>query len=284
MLTLRRVDFVLWTRTGWDWNRILGADGQQKARNMQLAFLELARMVGRPVVGYHLDIWFGLGRQHQLDEPFFKCDVMVTADGGHPDEFRDLGINHVWFPPAISRGEAEVGMFRDEFHSKIAFVGNWQGDYHKEHQHRHDLVAWLQKNYPNDCAFWPKRGQHAVRGKDLQDLYASVDVVVGDSCFAGTGLANYWSDRIPETLGRGGYLLHPDVPGLHDHYPVPIGPSTWEAGDWDHLGFMIESSLALPIGQRKAITRLNRDWVVANDTYEVRMEQLVELLSERNLL
>ena len=124
-----------------------------------------------------------------------------------------------------------------------------------------------------------------MRGAALRDLYASVDVVIGDSCFGGSPKgAYYWSDRIPETLGRGGYLLHPDVVGLSDHYPVPMGPVTWEAGDWDHLGSLVESSLALPASERQAINRLNRQWVIEHDTYEVRVQQLVDLLTERELL
>lgn len=277
-------DLILWTRTGWPWDRVYGsAQGSEMAHDEQRRMLRIARAIGTPVVGYHLDLWFGLNREHQLAEPFFESDIVITADGGHQAEFEERAIEHVWFPPAISEGEAEEGMFRDVFHSPIAFVGNWQGDYHKEHQHRHDLVAWLQKNFPTACAFWPKRGQHAVRGTDLQDLYASVDVVVGDSCFAGTGLANYWSDRIPETLGRGGVLLHPDVPGLRDAFHG-WGPMTWEATNWPALGDLIENTLAADARYLRDFRETRRREVLQHHTYEVRVQQMVELLQERGLL
>ena len=287
MAGVGKIDFVLWTRTGWDWNHIYSDNhGTQLALGDQRKMLATARKFGVPTVAFHLDRWIGLDREHQLsEEPFFECDLVITADGGNQPRFEELGINHHWMPPGVSRAECELGTPRDEFRSKLAFVGSWQGHYHQEHQHRFELVAWLQKNFRRDCEFYPKPSQHAVRGKDLQDLYASVDVVVGDSCFAGSPQGDfYWSDRIPETLGRGGHLLHPWVEGLGDHFPVPMGPVTWEAGDWDHLGLLVESSLALPASERRAISRLNRQWVIEHDTYERRVQQLVELLNERNHL
>ena len=97
--------------------------------------------------------------------------------------------------------------------------------------HRSRLVKWLRKNYDRQVKFWPEPNQHAVRGDDLTDLYASVKVVVGDSCLVpkpdGSPMTHYCSDRIPETLGRGGLLLHPvveDVTGkLFNHHWWKLG-------------------------------------------------------------
>lgn len=277
------LDFIMWTRTGWDYSKLL-YQNDYEARALQSQMLITAARLRIPTVAYHLDLFFGLGakRVAVLDEPFFQCDVVITADGGHPVEFAARGINHTWFPPAVSEAECEPGMFRDEFRSPIAFVGSWQGGYHSEHAHRQELVQWLQANYARDCAFWPRPGHPAIRGADLRDLYASVDVVVGDSCFAGK-VANYWSDRIPETLGRGGFLLHPYVEGLDDAFPVAL-PWTWRAGDWGDLGSQIEDALAMSRESRARRTGEARDYVLQRHTYEVRMRQLVALLQERELL
>lgn len=272
-------DFILWTRTGWDYTHALHGAYRSpiEAFSFQLMFLNRALKQGIPTVAYHLDLFFGLNpsRVAVLDEPFFSCNLVCTADGGHQDEFEAKGINHVWFPPAVSRDECEPGMFRDEFHSPIAFVGSWQGGYHRESKHRHELVAWLQEHYARDCAFWPKPGHPAIRGSDLRDLYASVDVVIGDSCFAG-GVPDYWSDRIPETIGRGGFLLHPWVPGLSDQFPHPGLPWTWGAGDWGELKSLIDSALALNPAARRGLAAQGRLHVLQTATYEVRMAQLVK--------
>lgn len=277
-------DLILWTRTGWDYTQY-GYESNDEALKWQMRFLLETERRGIPTVGFHLDLFHGLNPEREaiVDEPFFQCDLVVTADGGSQDWFTEHHVNHHWMPPGVSAPECEPGMFRDEFHSKLAFVGSWQGHYHPESQHRFELVRWLQENFPTDCAFWPKQGQPAVRGADLRDLYASVDVVVGDSCLVGTGHANYWSDRIPETLGRGGFLLHPNVPGLDEQHWTLL-PWRWEAYDWAELGHRIEAGLIISPAGRLDLIHEAREDVLAHHTYEVRMRQLVELLNEKGLL
>lgn len=277
------VDLVLWTRTGWDWDRIYPG-GEVKALNDQHLFLRRARAEAIPVVGYHLDIWWGLKRQHQLrTEPFFSADLVVTADGGHADDWVRAGITHHWMPPAVSEGEAKIGKKRKGYEADLAFVGSWQGGYHVESEHRYQLVDWLKRNFPTQCLFYPKPGEHAVRGKGLQDLYASTKLVIGDSCFAGTGLTNYWSDRIPETLGRGGLLAHPGVPGLEHYFDPGRDLLTWPAFDFDTLANIIDNVLNDEIDTH-LIRNHGRETVLREHTYEVRMRQLWEELHVRGLL
>jgi hypothetical protein len=282
---LEDVEVILWTRTGWDWNRFY-TGGERRAIADQRTMLRKARQAGIPVVGYHLDIWWGLGREHLVyDEPFFGVDLLVTADGGHDDKWEVLGINHHWMPPGISKAQAKLGKRNPEYVSDIAFVGSWQGGYHRESAHRYELVEFLQKNFADRCAFWPKPGQPAVRGKPLQDLYRSVKIAIGDSCFVGSGLANYWSDRIPETLGRGGLLLHPNVPGLEQYFHDGVDMLTWDAFDWSNLGDMIEAILSKENdGLRRQIANQGRANVLKHHTYEVRMEQLWDLMKNQGLL
>lgn len=286
-------DLILWTRTGWPW----GTGGQfglneREPLADQVRMMQIARDRGIPVVGYHLDIWWGLQRQTQVDtEPFFQADLLITADGGHDDLWAEHAVNHVWFPPAVSAREADFGTPREEMRSKLAFVGSWQGDYHEEHQHRHELVRFLKLNYRNICEFWPKRGEHAVRGQALRDLYASVDIAIGDSAFAGSGPGRYCSDRIPETIGRGGFLLHPRVQGVTDGSTWNGGPLwadgeslvCWDAGDWDALGAKIEWALSNPVDRRQ-IAEAGALITREHHTYDRRMNQLVDLLLETRML
>jgi hypothetical protein len=233
-----------------------------------------------PVVAYHLDRWWGLHREHRLFEsPFFQADLVVTADGGHDAEFEAAGINHVWMPPAVSAAECVPGHFDPEYASQLAFVGSWQGGYHAEWAHRSDLVAHLKRR---GASFWPKPGEHAVRGEALRNLYASVDVLVGDSCLAG-GATRYWSDRIPETVGRGGFLLHPDVDGLEEHYKSGEHLVTWPLGDWPALDAAIDQAIA-DTDERKRIAAAGKAHVLEHHTYERRMVQLVDVMTERGLL
>lgn len=262
-------DFVLWTRTRWD---------PPIDVNVQRGALVALEQAGVPTVGFHLDRWFGLAREPEVrTEPFFAVDLLVTADGGHEHEFATAGVNHHWMPPAVSEFECEPGTPTARFSSPLAFVGSWQG-YHPEWQHRAQLVEHLQRTWGRQIKFWPRPGEHAVRGRDLRDLYASTLINVGDSCLAGDA-THYWSDRIPETLGRGGFLLHPYVEGLGDSFDLGEHLVVWQLGDWDQLDRLIAYYLANPDRARQ-IAAAGRAQVLTHHTYTVRMRQLLRVLAE----
>jgi Uncharacterized protein conserved in bacteria len=285
--------FVLWTHTH--------SLAPQRTHRRQSHFLEAMRRRGIPTISYHLDRYWDLYREGQIhgsgQEPFFTTDIMCSADGGNAQRWQDAGIDHVWMLPGVSKAECAPGTVRPEMVSDIAFCGSWQGvtidessgtcgGYHPESSHRHRLVKWLSDTYGDRCAFWPKRDQPAVRNEDLRDLYASAKVLVGDSCFAGDPRGqHYCSDRVPETIGRGGFLLHPYTEGVTDGTAYTPGEhlGAWQAGDWDGLRELIEHYLTHE-QERREIAQKGRAHVLANHTYEVRMGQLIEMLRERGLI
>ena len=277
------VDLVQWVHTH--------GLAPEATHGRQAQMLASLRQMGVPTVAYHLDRWWGLDREHQVaEEPFFRCDLVCTADGGHQAEFAAAGVNHRWFPPAVLGAECVPGTPRMEYRSEIAFVGSWQGGYHEEWTHRSELVRWLRDTYGDRCRFWPKPGQHAIRGRDLCDLYASVDVVVGDSCLVpnadGSPCARYCSDRIPETLGRGAFLVHPYVPGIvygDDLWSSGDHLVGWPLGDWDYLADRINTALP-EFHYRRKIAEEGQAHTLEHHTYERRMAQLVDLMTAEGML
>ena len=265
---IHAVDMILWTRT---------ADLAAKVgHRTQWRMLAAAQQVGIPTVGFHLDRWWGLSREATVwEEPFFRCQYVITADGGHQAEFESVGVNHIWLPPAVSLPETELGKPVPEFQGQIAFVGSWRPGYHAEWTHRPELIQWLRDNYPQ-TKFWPRPNQPGIRGEDLRNLYASTDIVIGDSCLVG-GARRYWSDRIPETVGRGGFLIHPYVEGLEEHYNVGDHLWTWNVGDWEGLRDQIETALSSPDGRALTQER-GRAHVRENHTYERRVSQIVDIV------
>lgn len=279
MLGMTRVDLILWTRT----HDLAAKWGHRR----QLEMLQQAKSLGIPTVGFHLDRWWGLDREAAVwEEPFFRCSTVITADGGHQSQFERVGVNHVWLPPAVSLGETALGEPQERFKSDLAFVGSWRPGYHAEWTHRPELVAFLQREYKGRIVFWPRPNEPGIRGKDLRDLYASVKVVIGDSCLVG-GATHYWSDRIPETLGRGGFLIHPYVEGIEDHFKIcgPHSPPrytgehlwTWRVGDWKQLKGEIDAALNSPPDIQR-IREAGREHVIANHTYDVRINQILEII------
>ncbi len=270
-----RPDVVAWTRTGWD---------PPVPHAEQWEMLNTAKALGVPTLGLHLDKWHSLDRVGQIaEEPFFRVALLATADGGYQDEWAAAGVNHRWMPPGVSEFECGGGTPNRRLASDVAFVGSWRGSYHKEWPHRDELVAFLRTTYRGRCRFWggPGRG---MRGPALRDLVASVKVFVGDSCGVG-GRGFYTSDRVPETLGRGGFLLHPHVEGVTDGTLYTDGEHlrTWPLGDWGELRRLIDFYVVHD-DERRAIAEAGRRHVLENHTYGVRLRSLLEQLQAEGLI
>ena len=276
-------DFVLWTST---------RDLRERwGREFQRELLQIARNADVPTVAYHLDRWWGLKREHMLaDDPYFRCDLVVTADGAHDNLWEGLGINHHWMPPGVSERWCKPGQPLYVYECDVVFVGSWQ-HYHREWPHRVKLVQKLSDWYGERFKVFPEPGKHAIRGLELNDVYWSAKVVVGDSCLVpkvnGSPMTNYCSDRIPETLGRGGILCHPHVDGVYGHDGAVFDPGAdfgqfgwWNLYDWQQLRDLVDSLMDEPVGGRME----NIAYIHGNHTYTVRMGQLEEALRQKEMI
>ncbi len=255
----RGAKLLIWVHThGWD---VMGDLYQMLAQ---------LRQSGIKTCSFHLDRFFGLnqldGRQDRIGtHAFWKTDKVFTADGGNDVGFKEKGVNHVWMPPAVVERGCYFGSPNLRFNSPIAFAG--ADGYHPEYPFRTRMVNRLRETYGTNF-----RVYQGVREKDLNDLYASVRVVVGDSCFAGSD--RYWSDRVPETLGRGGFLVFPKTPGLD----IP-GLVSYDPGNIDDL----ISKINYWIDDDRTQERLRRrneahNHVKQFDTYTNRMQTLLQMM------
>lgn len=281
MVAAAEADVFLWTQT-----KSL-AEKSGTVEDRAAALKQIAGSV--PTVGAHLDRWWGLSRQMDVyTEPFFRCDVVFTADGHHVDQWADAGVNHVWWPPAVGHRHLDDPPAADpgRFAADVAFVGSWQGGYHREWGHRRGLVRHLRSRW--GARMFPEAGQPAVRGFDLASLYATVKVAVGDSCLVpgldGRVMSRYCSDRIPETLGRGGLLIHPRVEGVTDSLFVEgMHLACWTLGDFAELDEQIEFLLDSP-DVAAQIASDGRAHVRAYHTYRNRVRAVVAHLRTKGWL
>lgn len=227
--------------------------------------------------GFHLDLYWGLNysdrRQDRIGQhPFWNCDYVFTADGSHQEEFKARGVNHYWLPPAV----VERGCFKGEFQARyaavdVAFVGS--RSYHSEYPFRERLIAWLEQTY--GAGFRRINGDQpggVLRESALNDFYASAKVVVGDCCFS--GMPKYWSDRAPETIGRGGFLIHPQVEGLN----IP-GLVTFAPQNLNDLRERIDFYLD-PVNEAERIARRDEAtaWVWKHETYTQRVQEMLRIM------
>ena len=252
-----------------------------------LSMLEAFRGDSTPTVGFHLDRWWGLPREKEiLTHPFFRVDHLFTADGAHDDRWRAAELNHTWSPPAVLSQSCVRGYLRPEYVCDVAFVGSWNG-YHPEWRHRMQLVKWLVSTYGDRLKLFPQPGKPAVRNHDLNDLYCSAKVIVGDSCLVptadGGAMHSYVSDRVFETVGRGGFLIHPHVDGV---FPDLLEDGkhlrTYPLGDFDALRSMIDHYLEYEL-EREEIALTGMDHVRAHHTYAHRLERVLAVVEEGRL-
>jgi hypothetical protein len=174
----------------------------------------------------------------------------------------------------------EVGRGTPQFryHKDVGFLGSWVSYGHRDiWPWRYDLVLALNKAYQSKFRVWP-RGGIPIRGWEINALYASVKVMVGDSCLAG-GIHHYWSDRVPETLGRGGLLVHPSVEGLRDEYTCTL-PIEYVAGDKQSLLAAVDLALGISDTDRHMLVDEAIDHVREKHTYRTRMQRLLGLVDD----
>jgi len=273
----KNCDAVIWTHSHHFTNPEIYPDIEN--------FLDEMREQRRPTIAFHLDRWLGLGREVQLAyDPYFLCSLVITADGGHDDVWPTYGINHLWMPPAISHVDAEREVEATSHvlrQKKVGFVGSWHG-YHLEWPWREQMVLWLRRTYGSKLALYPVYGR-SLRGKDLSVFYRCVPVIVGDSCLApradGKPITNYWSDRIPETIGRGGFLLHPYVKGIDEHFTPGEHFVTYEPYDFDALKELIEY-WGEHVEERWKIAQAGHEHVLAHHTYKHRIRDVLKLVED----
>jgi hypothetical protein len=259
---------LLWTRTWAD-----------KLREGGLAMLQALRSHGIPTVAYHLDLYAGLPRARDIGlEPWWHCQYVFTADGGSDTFWAEHGVNHIWAPPGVFGPEcymAEPGPERYE----VIFVGSGSNGYHPEWPYRKQLIDWLHATYRDRFRCFGRGGyKESVRGAALNQLYASSKVVVGDSLCLGFSHARYWSDRVPETLGRGGCLIHPKIAGLEEHFGWGEHLMGYRFGDFEDLRLTIDMLLEHD-KLREDIRRDGHNHVKKTATYEHRMRWMLETVA-----
>lgn len=277
-----RYDLVLYTRTH-------NASALGGAWSDAWAKLGAA---GIPTASFHLDRFWDLEREHLIHDadPLFTVGTVFTADGGNDDRWAKAGINHVWLPPAVDRQEAEYVGHPTPGNDvpPIIFTGSdySQTNHRDYYPPRGELLRHLNRTYgPRGFGHYGHGGNRpVVRGVALNDVLSTATVIVGDSCFANDAFGpgrkdRYWSDRIPETIGRsmGGIFLHPQVPGLDEAYGGGI-VHYYFASQWDSLDEEIERCLAVPAEERRAIVAERRAAILAAHTYTHRASSMLDRL------
>ena len=206
-----RCDLFIWVHThGW---KTPGNTG------MDVVLAKLNRH-GIPTMTYHLDLWFGLRRQQDLEKDNFYKTIghFFTVDKLMADWFNEnTDVKGHFIPAGVYDKECYIheDYNPNKFEHDVIFVGS--KGYHPEHPYRPQLIDYLKETYGKRFLHVGGDGDTGtVRGDKLNKIYANSKVAVGDSLNIGFNYPYYTSDRMFESTGRGGFTIYPRIKGLED--------------------------------------------------------------------
>ena len=263
-------DLFIWVHThGWE------TPGQHRVN-----ILELLKEVGVPTMTYHLDLWFGLKRQHDLDnDPFYKnIGHFFATDKLMADWFNEnTAVRGHFLPAGVFGEECYVHPDYDgTFDYDVIFVGS--KGYHPEYPYRPQLIDFLRETYGNRFLHVGGDGDTGtIRGDDLNRVYARSKIAVGDTLNINFSYPYYSSDRLFESTGRGGFTIYPNIVGLDEYFDDKKEIVFYKHGDLKDLKLKIDYYLDND-SEREAIRMAGHDRTQREHTYVHRWKTIIEEL------
>lgn len=261
-------DLFVWVHThGWE------------TEGNMVAVLDYLKGAGIPSLTYHLDLWLGLERQKDLaaDSFYQHIEHFFTVDKLMADWFNEnTSVKGHYLPAGVF--EPECQMYVDNGQTRdIIFVGS--KGYHPEWPYRPQLIDWLKSTYGERFTHVGGDGEiPTTRGAALNRLYRDSKIVIGDTLCKGFDYPYYLSDRIFETTGRGGFIVHPKIEGLEKLFHADSGPNqeiaTYDFGNFDQLKIIIDHYLSHD-EEREAIRLRGHERTKRDHTYTSRWKTIL---------
>lgn len=259
-------DVYFWVHThGW----------ATPGRPMRDVLAEL-RIRGIPSFAYHLDLYMGIGRWREYQShDYLLVDHFFTVDKLMADWLNEHTGTRGHF---VRAGVVERDCRLEELEKthEVIFVGSYR--YHREWPYRPRLIDFLKRTYGARFEHWGPQGRGLVRGEALNELYASTKVVVGDTLCPRFRYPYYTSDRPYETLGRGGFLVHPWIEGMGEELRDREHLAYYDFNDWAGLKKTIDWFIEHE-DVRETIRRAGHEKVKADCTYTDRLRKIFEILA-----
>jgi len=267
ILSHKKIDAFVWVHThGWDTPGML--DVLKEFCNQ-----------GIPTLGYHLDLYMPLERWKQYENSdYFKVQHFFTVDQLMSEWLnKNTATNGHYIPAGCYEGDCYLGKpDYQKYPHEIIFTG--AKTYHPEYPYRGQLIEWLQKNYGSKFAHYGNGGGlPVVRGPELNNLYASAKIVIGDTLCKNFDYPYYFSDRLFEVPGRGGFMIFPYIKGLEWMYKIGEEIESYEYNNFQQLENKINHYLRAPV-EREKIKLAGHNKVKAVHTYRKRWEYILENL------
>lgn len=260
-------DLFVWIHThGWE------------TPNIDKALYEL-QYRGVPCVTYHLDLYMPIQRwQRYVDHPYFThMDHWFTVDPQMATWISEnTSAKGHFLPAGVYAAECYLAEPDHIAGNDVIFVGS--KGYHPEWPYRAKLIDWLRDTYGDRFTHVGGDGDTGtIRGHELNRVYASSKVAIGDTLCVNFDYPDYWSDRTPETLGRGGFLIHPRIPGMERYFKNGQDLIFYDFNDFDGLKAKIDKFLSPEWETTREKIRLQgHETAKREHTYEHRWETILD--------
>ena len=234
-----------------------------------------------PTMTYHLDLWFGLGRQNDLKRDSFYRTIghFFTVDKLMADWFNEkTTVKGHFIPAGVYDKECYIHEDYNEQHfdHDIIFVGSKR--YHHEYPYRPQLIEYLKKTYGSRFLHVGGDGDTGtVRGNDLNKIYAKSKIAIGDSLNIDFKYPYYTSDRLFESTGRGGFTIYPRIKGLEEYFKDEKEIVFYEHGNFEDLSSKIDKYL-LEDSERENIRKAGHERAKNEHTYLNRWKAILDEL------
>jgi len=239
-----------------------------------------------PTVTWHPDLFYNLPlqRHESIFVPFtqrhaaYTTDIVCTPEGGIAHKrYKELGINHHILRQGIYEDCCYIAPSNNNEKYDILFVG---GSEHQYHQYRKPLIRHLKETYndrflhvgsPRIVNNRVVSNEHQYRMDDLNKLISNCKIIIGES----VEQEYYWSNRLYETIGRGGFCLHAYTKGIEQEYTPGEHFDVFTRNDnFEDLDYKINKYLAdEPL--RLAIAKAGFNFTKETHTLHNRCKQLV---------
>jgi len=265
-------DLFVWVHThGW---HTPGRMGMEEV-------LKKLKALGIPTMTYHLDLWFGLKRQDDLEnDPFYKnIGHFFATDKLMANWFNEnTEVNGHFLPAAVFAPESYIHPDYDgTFDYDVIFVGSRR--YHPEYPYRPQLIDFLRNTYGDRFLHVGGDGDTGVvRGDDLNRMYARSKIAIGDTLNINFTYPYYSSDRLFESTGRGGFTIYPNIFGLTEYFNNKEEIVFYEHGNLQELKTKIDYYLENE-SERESIRMAGFKRTKSNHTYTNRWEKIIKELS-----
>ena len=233
--------------------------------------IEDLKKAGIKTVSWLFDLYWDLPPDRGITrsplDPPFDCDYVFTTDGGHEKEWKDHGVSHYLLRqgchlPEAVLGQKVLGVPPIVFTGSIVF------------RQRMRLLRHMHDKYKKDFAHYGSGGNMPeTRQLKLNDVFASAKIVLGDS----QPSPKYWSNRIYEVLGRGGFLIHPLVEGIDKEFGPYKHFIPYTFGNFDELDEIINYYLTHD-EEREKIRLAGHEYCKENYTYTKRVAEMLKTI------